>query len=342
MTLVRTRLLDGFDDPTFGPQAWEELLQNSSASSIYLTWHFQRAWWESLGEGELLLIVAERDGQVVALAPLYTACGMVYFVGSAFDSDYLGFIGDLTDSEVLDALLITSRESVPDFLGFQFYFVPDSSGIEERLVETASRLGLDCYEEDDMPAPVIDLAGQPDVALKAASKKSLLKLERSFCREGTFDVVHLQDGHEIIPHLESFFEQHIARWAGTSTPSRFLDPKVRGLIETFTRIAAHTGWLRFTQLIWQGRPIAFHYGYCYRGRFFWGMPSFAADLARRSPGKLLIRHLLLAAIEEGASIFDFGTGAQPFKVQLATHINRVRTWGLYPTEAAQPGSGDGT
>ena len=38
----------------------------------------------------------------------------------------------------------------------------------------------------------------------------------------------------------------------------------------------------------------------------------------------MIRQLLLAAIEEGARVFDLGTGDQPFKVQLATEVNRVR------------------
>lgn len=47
----------------------------------------------SLDSGQLMLILAERNGQPVALAPLFADSGMVYFVGSG-GSDYLDFVGD--------------------------------------------------------------------------------------------------------------------------------------------------------------------------------------------------------------------------------------------------------
>jgi len=271
-----------------------------------------------------------RGEEVIALAPLYTDGGMIFLVGSAFESDYLGFIGDVRDPEILDLVLDSARQHISHFLGFRFYFVPDSAGLREPLAAAARRLGMDCYEEDNMPAPIIDLAGQGDVALEAASGKRVLKRERYFSRDASFEVHHVRDGNAILPQLEAFFQQHIQRWAGGDIPSRFVEPEARQLIERFTERAADTGWLRFTRINWQGRPIAFHYGYCYRKRFFWGIPSFDIELANRSPGQIMIRQLLLAAIEEGARVFDLGTGDQPFKVQLATEVNRVRTWGLYP------------
>src|SRR5205814_6550112 len=96
-----------------------------------------------------------------------------------------------------------------------------------------------------------------------------------------------------------------------------------------TKFAASTGWLRFTRVVWDGRPIAFHYGFCYCGRYFWNVSAFAIDLARRSPGQILLRHLLLAAIDEGAEMFDFGSGDQPFKLRCATDIPYVYGMGLY-------------
>src|SRR5438309_6116361 len=126
-TAVKTRVLDGFDDPTFGKEQWDALLSAHNTDSVYLTWEFQRAWWEVFQWGKLLLIAAERDGRVVALAPFYTESGMVYFVGSGFESDCLDFLGDVSHPQVLDALLQTARDHVEDFQGFQLYFVPESS-----------------------------------------------------------------------------------------------------------------------------------------------------------------------------------------------------------------------
>ena len=313
MGSTRTRLLQGFDDPTFGPEQWEGLLAGNSTDIVYLTWHFQRAWWEMHPRGHLLLIVAERDGQAVALAPFYAESGMIYFVGTGFETGYLDFIGDTGDPHILDAILETARDCAPDFLGFQFYFVPETSPTGKRLAEAADRLALGCYDEGDVAAPVLDLAGKPDIALAVTKKKDALAHERSLLREGRLEIHHLRDGQAILGHLEAFFEQHIARWAATPYPSRFLDPRVRGFIERLTRVATHTGWLRFIRLDWEGRPIAFQYGFCYRGRYVREITSFAIDLARRSPGQVLLRQSLLAAMDEKARTFDFGIGEQAYK-----------------------------
>ena len=70
--------------------------------------------------------------------------------------------------------------------------------------------------------------------------------------------------------------------------------------------ASEAGWLRFTWIEWQDRMIAAHFGFHWQHT--WYKPSFTIDLAQRSPGEVLLRRLLLAAIREGADAFDFGLG----------------------------------
>ena len=60
---ITTRILKGFDDPSFGRKGWEKLLAMND--TIYLTWEYQRTWWEAFQRGRLLLIVAERDHERV-------------------------------------------------------------------------------------------------------------------------------------------------------------------------------------------------------------------------------------------------------------------------------------
>jgi CelD/BcsL family acetyltransferase involved in cellulose biosynthesis len=185
----------------------------------------------------------------------------------------------------------------------------------------------------------MDIAGRPDAAKAAANKKSLRKLERYFRQQGSLEARQFRDSEEILPQLQEFFAQHTSRWGRTSNPrpskgTNFLDPALRAFIECLTRSAAHTGWLRFTRLDWEGRPIAFEFGYCYGGTYFGSTSSFAIDLARRSPGQVLLRQLLLAAIAEGVSTYDFGIGDQPYKLRFATRVNYMRTWALYPTDTA--------
>src|SRR3954468_24529465 len=123
-TDIRTRVLEGFEDPSFGQEQWSELLARGDTNSICLTWEVQRTWWETFGRGRLLLIVAERADEVMALAPLFTDGGMVF---NLCPEDYIDFVGDISDPEVIDAILKTARSCVPDFVGFRFYFIGDQS-----------------------------------------------------------------------------------------------------------------------------------------------------------------------------------------------------------------------
>src|SRR4029077_9674134 len=103
-----------------------------------------------------------------------------------------------------------------------------------------------------------------------------------------FQVHHFTDGKQILPQLDEFFAQHIARRAATPEPSLFHDELHRQFYLHVVRAAAEAGWLRFTRLDWQGRAIAFHFGFCYRGSFLWYKPSFAIEFARRSPSEGLL------------------------------------------------------
>jgi CelD/BcsL family acetyltransferase involved in cellulose biosynthesis len=330
--MITARVLHSFDDPSFAAMEWERLLATGQSDVVFLTHQWQSAWWESFGRGELLLLAAERDGVIVALAPLFTEAGMVYFVGSG-GSDYLDFVGDTSEPEVVEGLLDEARRNVRDFIGFVFYHVPETSDTGRRLGQVAERLGLKLFEEGDLPAPALDLSADRDRALAAANRKSLLRHERFFVRDGGLKAEHLNAGDQILPQLGGFFAQHRERWAATGTPSLFNNEAQQRFYESLTRRAAHSGWLRFTRLDWQGRVIAFHFGFSYRGNYLWYKPSFAIDLARHSSGEVLLRQLLLAALAEGAHTFDFGLGDEAFKSRFATSVNRVRTWGLYNPDA---------
>lgn len=324
--------LDGFDDPRCTPDKWNALLHRGGTDAVFLTWEYQRAWWNSFERTGLLLLAAEQDGQVLAIAPFFAEEGMVYFVGSG-GSDYLDFVGDIRAPEILDGLLLYARNIVPEFAGFRFFHVPDKSPACGLLRASALRLGLVLHEEDIQSAPATQLGGDRAADFALTQKKSLLRHEAWFRRSGPLEVLHHSKADEIEPYLEEFFQQHIARWDATPYPSLFHDPRQRRFYRALTQSASPAGWLRFTRVESNGHPIAFHFGFAYRGTFMWYKPAFAIDFARHSPGEVLLRQLLLQAIRENADTFDFGLGEEPFKQRFATHAQTVRDFGLYPAES---------
>lgn len=326
-TAVTTRVLSGFDDPTFGAEQWQRLLESGPVDTFDLTPQVQRAWWETNGTGRLLLIVASRDGEDVALAPLFEAGGMVFNIAI---KDQLDVVGDATDPAVLDAIIVTAREATPGFLGLRLYFISDESPTRAGLPGAAARAGLGCFEEESIPTPYLPIASNLEAATAATRKKTLRYRENVLRRGGELEVTHLSDGRAIAEQLPAFFAQHVARRRELADRSLFEEPEARAFYTRMTHLAGDTGALRFTRLDWNDEPIAFHYGSCHRGRYLYVIPSFDLGMASYSPGAVLLRHLFLAAIEEGAERFDFGIGDEPYKYRFAGNQKVLRTWGLYP------------
>ena len=327
---ITTRVIRSFDDPALDSERWARLLCRGETDTVFLTWTWQRVWWEVFGRGQLLLVVVEREGNSVAIAPLFCDSGMVFFVGSG-GSDYLDFIGDASEDGLLEALLEAARSEANGFLGFRFYHVPDHSQTVERLPRVAAALGLDWFDEGSLAAPLVGMQ-DPNCALAAANKQSLVRHERALAKSGTLRTEHFREAAAIREHLEGFFQQHIDRWAATPTPSLFQDSAWRTFYKRLTEAAEEAPWLRFTRVAWNERPIAYHFGFHYGGAYLWYKPTFDIELARQSPGEVLLRQLFLAALEDGAQTFDFGLGDEAFKLRFATRVRHVRTFGLYPRE----------
>jgi CelD/BcsL family acetyltransferase involved in cellulose biosynthesis len=325
---VSIEVFESFEVPEL-KAAWNGLVFASPDPLVFMTWEWQRAWWEVFGRGQLLIVAAKGADGISAIAPLFAEAGMIYLIGSG-GSDYLDLVGAPVAPSVASAMLDEAAATASGFLGCVFYHLPTWQQSDVALREAATSSGLAVTDEGTLVAPLLDLRAAPETAVIAAAKKSLVRHERFFAREGELVVTHTTSPEEIAPQLDGFFAQHAERWADTPYPSLFTDPSERAFYRELVRRVGPTGWLRFTTVWWDDRPIAFHFGTCFAGRYLWYKPSFAIDLARRSPGEVLIRQLLLAAIAEGATVFDFGLGDEAFKQRFATHTRFVRTVGAYP------------
>jgi CelD/BcsL family acetyltransferase involved in cellulose biosynthesis len=328
---LHVRIVSSFDDPSVAMQVWNRLLAAGHTDSVNLTWQWQRNWWEHFGRGQLLLLIVESDGEPLCIAPLFADEGMVFNI---CPEDQLDLIGPVVKTRVMESILLAIRQSVPVFQGMKLYFIPDSSPTGLHLERAAERLGLMCIRESCLAAPRLDIATSLGAAMHCTRKNSLTRHENFFRRTGDLKVSHSRDPEEICPQLDEFFSQHIARRNATAFPSIFIDTAQREYYREIVRRIGPTGWLRFTRLEWNGRSIAFHLGVSYQGRFLFGIPSFDIELRRHSPGEVLLRQLLLAAMEEGADVFDFGPGDEAYKYRFANGEVQLVTWGVYPESSS--------
>ena len=327
MSAVQTYLLTGFDDPRLPPEKWQRLLERGDTNVVFLTRQWLSAWWETLGKGEMLLIAAERAGEIVALAPFFTISGMIYFLGTG-ESDYLDIIGGGCDPEVMLALLATARECVADFVGMKLYFVSDRSRTGPCLQAAAERLNLNCILRDEIDSVEVDLAGQRD-AVHESLARSMLKRENYFRDHGQFVIRRETEAAAIRPLLPEFYAQYTARWTAKGLPSELADPAHCAFYERFLETAADTGWIRYLQLDFDGRVLAAELAWHYAGTHVSAPWSFSLEHAKHSPGHVLLRQSVLAALDANLHTYDLGLGDQAYKFRLPARRNNCQTWGLY-------------
>ena len=98
---MKYTLIDTLDNFEKLAPAWNDLLAESIANLPFLRHEYLLAWWDSLGggeweTGELAIITAHRDEELVGIAPLFLSTHegseSLLFLGSIEISDFLDFI----------------------------------------------------------------------------------------------------------------------------------------------------------------------------------------------------------------------------------------------------------
>ncbi|HWX75265.1 MAG TPA: GNAT family N-acetyltransferase, partial [Solirubrobacteraceae bacterium] len=286
---------------------------------------WQREWWRAFGgpDEQLLIVLAEREGQPCAIAPLFAAKEMLFLVGSD-GSDYLDFIGQL-DESMLCALLDAARRELPDFAGVGLYHVPRSSPTTALLPGVAERLGLQLHSEGEQNAPYADLS-DPERAEHLVSRRSVRKAEARMLREGPL-LARAAGERELEQWLEPFFLQHAQLWPAGDGWQR---AEARDFCSAIVRAGVHEGWLRFSMLEWRGHLAAFEITLIRGAHHLSYLGSRDTELDRYSPGAVLQAHVVRAALAGGARRWDFGLGEEPYKLRDASGVAAVTNWFLYP------------
>lgn len=329
---IRTTRLESWESFSGLGAEWNGLLERSPGSSVFQTYPWHVSWWRAFGDShELLLILAHSGTRLAGIAPMMIcrdrgvngqARGRLHFIGSTnHASDYCDFIVDPDVPEALDALLEAVYSAAEGLSRVDLSHFPGHSPNQDRTCEFFRRRGERVAVDVEAVAPV-RMLGDRQADLKAANKSSLKRHVAYFRKAGDLRFHRCASEAEMLGYLEPFFEQHRERWARSDTPSQFLDPAQRAFYRDLVRGLLPHGWLRFDVVMFNGNPLAFHFGFEYRRRFIWYKSAFDMRLASRSPGEVLIKFLLEDAIEKGLEEFDFTAGSEAFKYRFA---NRVRS-----------------
>lgn len=345
---LRVRVIDNL--PAFHAlaDAWRAIHASSDTDSLFLTWEWLYHWTtQYLGEDQLwILLLMDSDHRLRGIAPFCvrrTGCRPlatyreVAFLGShGVGSAYLDVLAARGDKPsvlacVCDYLLLQASkewdivtlarlpaESVTlDLLQARF----DAAGKAAALVDHT------CCPTMDLPASV-EAYRQ---GMRPSLRRTLQRKRHYLEQQGTVTYRRTSSGDDVAAALETFSALHQKRWATRSHQGgAFRDGRFRTFHAEITRRFHAQGWLDFSFLCLNGRPLAGVYGYRHKHTYYYYLPGFDPEQAAKgSPGMLLLSHRIEQAIEEGCRRFDLLQGPAGYKMTWAQRSTRCLSLRLY-------------
>lgn len=310
---LRLSLFDSWSADVIRP--WERVLDADPEASVFGSPYWLRAWWESMGSGDLLIALVWDGEDPVAVFPAFSAPseeGLLDFLGSE----------DVTDEQHPVAVEGKEAEALGFFVDWAltdgaFNQIRFHSVIEgRRWLQVAKQVSearnLRFSTEVVDVAPAIRLPESFDAYLSALGGHDRHELRRKRRRLGELGQWVVRSAHDVgwESDLAAFFEFHRqapGEKAGFFTPARE---------RFFRRLAADLFLFRTARLDvleLDGAPVACTFSYDFRGTLALYNSSFRPDLAKQAPGMVLVGCLIERAIEEGKHTFDFLRGDEAYK-----------------------------
>jgi CelD/BcsL family acetyltransferase involved in cellulose biosynthesis len=311
---------------------WNDLLKRSTFDTLFLTWEWQRTWWEHLGEGDLLLITLHDDqGHLIGIAPLYRTVSArgerkLNIVGCVDVSDYLDIIvAQGHEREVYGALLdyLDSAE-VARWDAAELCNVPEISPAHQALAEMAVERGYEFRTLIEDVCPVIDLPATWDEYLASLDKKQRHEIRRKMRRIEREADVHwyiVDQDRNLSEEIEAFIELHQESRADKDD---FMDERMKGFFRAVAHVLQSSGWLQLAFIEVDGKQAASMLNFDYEDAILVYNSGYDPQRhAHLSPGIVLLAYCIQHAIELGRARFDFLRGDEPYKYRFGAKETKV-------------------
>lgn len=297
-------------------QDWQRLWALQPRPEVFMHLAWVRTFVEVYGPGRgLHCVVAESGGRVCGLLPLMRDDkGWLRFIGDP-RSDYSDVLCAPEEAAAVVAALTAHLRKLP---GLTLSAVPEHALLWQAL--NGMKHPFTIMVEEPCPAIQFDADGQ--VARDLLKKDSLRRHEKKVAKLGPITLQRAATRAEAHAFLPVLFDQHVARWRTTGTPSMFEKPEHRRFYERLIDDEVLWPLVDFRVVKAGERFVASHFGFFHDRRFIWYKPSFDPELSNLGPGEVLLKYLIAAAAEEGAVEFDFTRGNEGFKQRFATVIRQ--------------------
>jgi len=299
--------------------AWRDLAEVAGSSPFAgPDWHLARH--ETYGPRGVRYLVARDGGSLLGIWPLEFGGIAVHPAGNWL-ADYLSpLLAPGRAGEVLESFAAWFRRS-----GVMILDLPRLDAAYPSLVQALSRSGYRLRTLPGEVCPALDLSGGVagvEGRLPSGLRKRWRYDARRLAREAPVEV-------DFVPPLEvpeamaTLMAWHTARFRSRGTPGSFFGRR-RAFHERVAARHAAAGLLRLSRLRLGGRTIALLYALRGGERCYYYAAGFDPDMARFSPGRVLLGETIRLAAAEGVGTFDFLRGDEEYKRAWASERRRLQ------------------
>lgn len=294
--------------------SWKELLSTFPGDTIFLTWDWQRLWWNLCGEGELHLLAVQEGEELVGVAPLIRQGTCWGLAGGVEVADFLDIVASPAHAESVVAAVLDYLNRLGGEVELR-NLRPTSLGAT-LLVAEAQRRGLQPVLEQEDVSPRVELPTDWDAYLHLLTKKDRHELRRKLRRlqaSGAVRYFVATNPTTRARDVDDFIRLH-----RLSAPEKanFMTPTMARFFHALVDEFAPRGWLRLYFLEIDGVRVAAVVLFDYGGEFLLYNSGYDPASAHLSTGLLLKAFTLRDAIAEGRRAFDFLQGNEPYKYDL--------------------------
>jgi len=326
-------------------------LHLACAVSIFQSFEWLRTWWKYYGSSDrhrsLHIIVVERDGHCIAIAPLFIdrirtfpfgTLKQLQFIGRV-DSDYLDFLILPDECELaLDAIAESLQSSGQAWDGIVLEDLPASSITRAGLMDRLGQKGWTAQAKVTEDSPQLHLEGSWEEYLQKLDgnfRRDLMRRVRGCENKFSVEFEVLSEPDEVYNAFDDIVRLHQYRWEQSGEPGVFSKKTFVQLQKEAIPLLSRRGWVRLVFLRIDGERVAGNYTFLYRNClsvYLLGMGD-AGDANMYSPGKILHVKSIQFAINQGCTTYDFLRGVEKIKFQLGGRSHRNWTVTLYPAVA---------
>jgi len=300
-------------------ESWENLLNRTYDDTIFVSPVWLQVWCEHFSPKRPYLLTLEDDQGVSGLLPLQTierdAESVLTLLGDPEVMDYMDGLAERDLAETILRALWTRALDEIRWDRIELRHVPAESPLLPALSSLLESRGRSVRIEDEEVDPVVALPGTWDDYLQTLSKKQRHEIRRKLRRaeEGAeWEWRTAGSRADLERDLPVFFRLHEA---SAHDKARFMTPAMRtffsGLASTFLR----RGELKLSIFRRDGVDIAATMSFLWRGRLLLYNSGYDPEYAAYSPGIAAVAKTIQGAIDDGARIFDFLSGDEPYKYQ---------------------------